>query len=457
MTVGERGEHLGHLYRVTSEGDASSEGTAVELVERTGRIFADLRIGVDVAGAQPLRGNVDLSCPGVKLHGSGFIVTPKEAASLGLGRIEGLEQHIRPYLNGRDLMGRSRKVMVIDLFGLSSEDVLRRFPEVYQWIFDRVKPERDQNKRPGRRDNWWIFGEPISTFRPALQNLPRYISTAETAKHRVFVFLDAAILPDNMLVNIASADAFHLGVLSSRIHVCWALAAGGRLGFGNDPRYNKTRCFDPFPFPACTDADKDPIRRIAEQLDVHRKRRQELDPDLTLTEMYNVLEKVQVGEELAVKERYIYDAGLVGILRKLHNELDAAVSEAYGWPVDLTDEEILGNVVSLNTQRRAEESAGVIRWLRPEFQAPHELLVQAGLTGMLPTEGPAPTRHRQPWPATLPDQVRAVKDALRATPLQSVQEIAAGFKRASRMRVAEILETLTALGQTVQIEERYRL
>jgi hypothetical protein len=77
--------------------------------------------------------------------------------------------------------------------------------------------------------------------------------------------------------------------------------------------------------------------------------------------------------------------------------------------------------------------------------------------GISPVEVPAPPRHKQLWPATLPEQVRAVKDALRATPLQSVQQIAAGFKPASRTRVAEILETLTALGQTRLVEDRYLL
>jgi hypothetical protein len=459
MTVGERGEHLGHLYTVTKEGDASSEGTDVELAERTGRIFADLRIGVDVAGAQPLRANEDMSCPGVKLHGAGFIVTPEIAASLGLGRIEGLDKHIRPYLNGRDLTGSSRNVMVIDLFGLSSEEVLKRFPEVYQWISDRVKPERDQNRRATYSSNWWIFGEPRAAFRPALKGLPRYISTVETAKHRTFVFHDANVLPDNMLVNIASADAFHLGVLSSRVHVCWALAAGGTLE--DRPRYNKTRCFDTFPFPNCTEAQKETIRAIAERLDAHRKRQQRLSPHLTLTEMYNVLEKLRAGPNpisaLTAEDRAIYDAGLVGILREIHDELDAAVSAAYGWPADLTDEEILGNVVALNAQRIAEERSGIVRWLRPEYQAPNELLVQTALAGMAPVEGPAATRRKQPWPASLPDQVRAIKDALRAEPMQNVQQIAAGFKPASRTRVSEILETLTALGQTRQVDDRYSL
>ena len=118
MTVGERGEHQGHLYRMLHEGDARAEGMDVELVAQTGKIFADLRIGVDVAGASPLEANEGLSSPGVKLHGSGFIVTSDKAASLGWGRVAGLEQHIRPYMNGRDLTGQSRKVLIVDLFRL---------------------------------------------------------------------------------------------------------------------------------------------------------------------------------------------------------------------------------------------------------------------------------------------------------------------------------------------------
>ena len=455
MTVCERGEHQGHLYSVVSEGDTGTEGTAVELAERTGRIFADLRIGVDVAGATALRANDGLCCPGVKLHGAGFIVTHEVAASLGLGRIKGLEHHIRPYLNGRDLTGTSRDKMVIDLFGLEAAEVRKRFPEVYQWVHDRVKPERDQNRRATYSEKWWVFGEPRANFRPALKGLSRYISTVETAKHRIFVFLDASILPDNRLVNFALEDAFFFGVLSSSVHVTWTLAAGGTLE--DRPIYTKTRCFDTFPFPVCVEVQKETIRGIAERLDAHRKRQQALASWLTLTEMYNVLEKVKSGEELTAEERVNYDAGLVGVLRELHDELDAAVFAAYGWPAGLTNEEILGNVVALNEQRRVEEASGVIRWLRPEFQAPNELAVQAAFAGLAPVEAAAAARRKQPWPVTLTEQVRAIKNALRTVPLQTSQQIAAGFRPASRTRVAEILETLTALGQTRQVEDRYQL
>jgi hypothetical protein len=455
MTVGERGEHQGHLYTVTKEGEASSEGTDVELAERIGKVFPDLRIGVDVAGARPLRANENLATRGVALHGAGFMVSTEEAIGLGLGRIPGLESHIRPYRNGRDLTGRPRNLLVIDLDGLDADEVRDRFPEVYQWVLDRVKPERDLNPEKSRREVWWQFGRKHTDLRAGLKGLPRYISTVETAKHRVFVFLDAEVLPDNRLVNFALSDAFFLGVLSSKVHVNWALAAGGTLE--DRPIYTKTICFDTFPFPNCADEQKETIRLISERLDAHRKRQQELNPDLTLTEMYNVLEKLRAGEELIAADHDIYDAGLVGILREFHDGLDRAVFAAYGWPADLTDEEILGNIVSLNTQRIAEERAGIIRWLRPEYQAPNELLVQTSLAGIAPVEGPAAARRKQPWPASLYDQVRAVKDALRAQPMQTVQQIAVGFRPASRTRVAEILETLTALGQTRQVDDRYSL
>src|SRR5207248_6647948 len=138
-------------------------------------------------------------------------------------------------------------VMAIDLFGLSENEVRFRFPEVYQWVLERVKPERDQNNRASYRNNWWIFGEPRANFRPALVGLERYITTVETSKHRFFVFLDKSILPDNKLVNIALEDAYFLGVLSSWIHVTWALATGSTLE--DRPVYVKTASFEKFPFP----------------------------------------------------------------------------------------------------------------------------------------------------------------------------------------------------------------
>ncbi len=111
------------------------------------------------------------------------------------------------------------------------------------------------------------------------------------------------------------------------------------------PRYNQSECFAPFPFPSLTNAQRACLREFGEQLDAHRKARQAEHPKLTLTKMYNVLEKLWAGETIEGKDREIYDWGLIGILRQLHDDIDAATAEAYGWSGDLSDDEILHRVV----------------------------------------------------------------------------------------------------------------
>ena len=143
------------------------------------------------------------------------------------------------------------------------------------------------------------------------------------------------------------------------------------MGVGNDSRWRNNTCFEPFPFPTPTDAQAAAIRAIAEDLDAHRKRQQAAHPGLTLTGMYNVLAKLRSGEALTVKDQAIHQQGLCSVLKDLHDRLDAAVADAYGWPVDLPDDELLTRLVALNHARAKEEAGGTIRWLRPDFQAPN--------------------------------------------------------------------------------------
>jgi hypothetical protein len=148
----------------------------------------------------------------------------------------------------------------------------------------------------------------------------------------------------------------------------WQQAATlGRI----DPRYNKSRCFETFPFPVATPAQQARIRDLAEQIDAHRKRVLAAHDELTLTGLYNVLVKVGAGDTaLTAKEKLIHEKGLVAVLKQLHDELDAAVLDAYGWHDHPSDEQPLERLVALNAERSAEEAAGTIRWLRPAFQAP---------------------------------------------------------------------------------------
>jgi hypothetical protein len=371
MTVGEAGRRAGVLREVVREEKLDTDAPLIDFKEQIGIVNSDLTIGVDVANTRALKANEGICHDGVKLHGAGFIISQKEAEHLGLGKRQGLKNHIREYRNGRDLASHPRGLMVIDLFGLEASEVRERFPEVYQHVKLEVKEKivwnkkkgreekvgRDWNPRQSYKDSWWVFGEPRAELRPALSGLQRYIATVDTARHRVFQFLQTSIVCDDKVVLIASDDALTLGTVSSRIHVVWAIRAGGWLGVGNDPVYTKTRTFDPFPFPVANDLQKQRIRDLAEELDAHRKRVLKEQPALTLTGLYNVLDELRKGtspDVLDPRDRQTFDDGQVLILKELHDKLDSEVARAYGWPADLADDEILSRLVSLNKERAAD-------------------------------------------------------------------------------------------------------
>nr|WP_216859214.1 DNA methyltransferase [Hymenobacter citatus] len=454
MTVAEpNGFAPGRLLEVRTEAvPEGDEAADVTFTEHQGHILPSLSIGVDFDSAQPLKANASLANRGVQLMGSGFIVEPEKAKKLGLGQIPELSNHIRAYRNGKDLTDKPRGALVIDLFGLKDADVLAKFPDVYQHILETVKPERDQNNRASYRLNWWIFGEARSNFRPALQGISRFIVTAVTAKHRLFQFLPADTLPDDALIAIATEDAYYLGVLSSRLHTTWALTVGTDLG-GNTPRYIKGRCFDPFPFPDATPTQQARIRELAETLDAHRKRQQAAHPTLTLTNLYNVVEKLRAGQPLNAKEQTTNQQGLASVLLSLHNDLDAAVADAYGWPVDLPEAELLARLVQLNHARAAEEAAGTVRYLRPAYQAPGQQ--QSALTlGTTATAAAAVAETApQPWPAELAQQMQAVRAVVTqaGVPL-TPKQVAARFKKAKPAQVQPMLATLTALSLLRHLE-----
>jgi hypothetical protein len=466
MSVGVSGQADGRLLASIEETEAENGEVAVRFATRQGMIHPDLKVGANLTSTVRLQANAGLSSMGMMRAGAGFIVTEADAQALGVGTIPGLDDRIRPFRNGRDLTDRPRGFWLIDLYGLTADQVRQQYPAVYQWVLQRVKPERDVNRRPRLRDQWWIFGEPRQGLRAALRGLPRYIATVETAKHRVFMFLDAQILPDHKLVAIASDDALHLGVLSSRLHTQWALASGGTLE--DRPVYSKSRCFDPFPFPdadtGLTELLAAKIRQLGEQIDLHRKTQQAAHQGLTITGMYNVLEKLRAGVALTDPERTINTQGLVDVLRTLHDELDAAVLQAYGWadlnlPAD-TDE-LLVRLVELNQMRANEEAAGTVRWLRPAYQqaaTPGQqatIEVETEEAEAAPAATPAGPTARRPWPAALPEQIKSVADLLSGVgqPL-GIDAIAAHFTARGRWRerLPTILETLAALGRARKIE-----
>ncbi len=449
MTAARAGSYDGELRDVVSEAGLETDEPRLEFASRSGPINPDLTIGIDTARAGKLRANEGLGGRGVQLIGPGFIVERRARESVGHGLRPRIADYLRPYLNGRDVAARSRDVFVLDFFGMDEKVVRTDFPEAYQWLAERVKPERSNNNRESYRQRWWQFGENVNAVRAAIHGLPRYVSLVRTGRHRAFVFIDGRTVPDAKLIVIGTDDAWLLAALSSRLHVTWALATGGWLGIGNDHTYNHSECFDPFPFPDASDAIRATLRDLGEELDATRKTVQAEHPDLTLTGLYNVLEKVRAGTPLDAKDEDVKDRGRVLILKDLHDQIDRATADAYGWPHDLTDEQILERLVALNAERAAEEAAGHVRWLRPDYQIPRFAKgAAAPKSGELDLQDTvvAIDKGLPVFPKDKGEQVMAIRAVLVASgaPMDAAA-VARAFKRGGKtieQRVVQALNTL---------------
>jgi hypothetical protein len=412
--------------------------------KKVGRIFSNLQTGADLTKAASLSSNRELASQGFVVGGSGFIVNPIIYQTLD-------QEVIHPFITGRDLAQVPEERFAIDVNHISEENLRLIYPKVYQWLLETVKPERDVNNDPKLRREWWKYRRSNSSIRQGICRLDRYIATARTAKHRVFKFFNSDVMAESEVVMIFLDDAYCIGILSSGIHVTWALAAGSDLG-GNTPRYNHTLCFNSFPFPdvSSNPAQKQTIRELGERLDSHRKRVQATHPEVTITGMYNLLEKLRKGESLDDKDKAFNQKALVSTLKQIHDELDTAVFAAYGWEPTLTDDQILENLVTLNAQRAEEERNGLIRWLRPDYQAPGETYVQPSLAGITTeTETAITPTEQQPFPKTLKEQLSVIRDLFRTQSGEwTAAQVTAHFKGASRKQkvILDCLESLEDLG-----------
>lgn len=250
---------------------------------------------------------------------------------------------VKPFLGGQDILKTPRNKWIID-FGVDMPlEKACQYEMPFEYVKEMVKPLRDKNRRKRTRELWWIHGEPRPTLRESMKGLSRCIVTSEVAKHRVFDWMDASTVPDNMLHVIPREDDYFLGVLQSKIHVLWSHNIGSTLE--DRPRYSSSRTFMTFPFPFLPGSEPggteyNRIAIAAEDLCEKRKRWLTLDQDetigkKTLTRLYNK------------KPTWLVLA---------HDDLDKAVFDAYGWPHDLADEEILEHLLALNLERANDTS-----------------------------------------------------------------------------------------------------
>ena len=417
------------------------------------RISPDLTADFDITSLHDLISNRGLAHAGVKPYARNLLVD-RPTRVLLFENPGDAERYCPAIYNGHDVGQGWRGYFVLDLNQLSEDQLRVRLRKVYQYVLEHVKTERQKERNKRLVQFYWKFEANRDEMRQALVRLGTYIATLENSPQRYFTTISNSILPDQKLRVIASANPLILGVLASHIHQVFSIRVGGRAGKANTPVYN-TKCFASFPFPPLDTHWEYQISDLALEIDRHRRRALAEHPHLSMTGLYNVLERLRAGtssDALNNAERRIFDDGLVLILKELHDKLDVAVANAYGWPSDLTDEDILMRLVALNKERAQEEARGVVRWLRPDYQIPRfgsakERAELDLVGGGMASETPAAAGTRPSFPSADFAQTAAVMAALASAsgPL-GARDIAALFK--GKKIVPKIASVLAALSRT---------
>jgi hypothetical protein len=489
LTVVRAGKVEGVIKRVVGE----EETEPIDFSTSVGFISARLESSGGLDAFVKLLSNSSLPHQGVIPLGEGFRLSEFEAAKLFRENQQN-RKVIKPYKIGRDLLQRDQGLFIIDLYGLSWETVSQKYQSVAQVVTDRVKPQRDTNRREKRKEKYWLYADSCEEMRNGLAGLARYIATCRTAKHRTFVFLDGTVLPDAKIVAVTQDSPDVLATLSARSHTIFSENQGGWQGVGNDPVYQHSDTFNPFPFPACITDQSNPALRqrlheLGERLDAFRRERLATHDFLTMTSLYNVLEWVRELDNgcdvkpLPPAERDIYEAGLIAILKEIHDDIDRAAFEAYGWQdlgarligrpgatlpsmhksedQEQAEEELLTRLVALNLERQEEEKRGHVRWLRPDYQIAKlgaKVAKPHGEEQLEADVGVISVETKPKWPSDGLAQIRIVRDVLAKSAAPAApDEISLAFDGRNsptrKDRVRQVLETLVATGAARTADE----
>jgi type II restriction/modification system DNA methylase subunit YeeA len=247
-----------------------------------------------------------------------------------------------------DIVQHSRHQWAID-FGLMDLAAAQPYELPFEHERRVVFPVRSKNRRNAYARRWWQTAEARPGMRAALVGKSRFIATPGVSLHRIFVWVEPSVLCNQKNMVFAREDSYFFGVLHSRLHEAWVLANAARHGVGNDPTYNIGKCFETFPFPFPPDSEpKDDPRVIAIG-----------EAAANLVTMRNSWLNPADANEAELKKRTLtnlYNQRPTW-LDNAHRRLDEAVFGAYGWPADLSDDEILVRLLALNLERAAAQGA----------------------------------------------------------------------------------------------------
>ncbi len=274
---------------------------------------------------QQLQANNNLSYEGFKLAGQGFLfsnsddgASPTSALQAIVARKpEYLGTVIMPYLGGHDLTTlpdlKPRRYTIY--FGTQSLDEASHYSELLEIVRVRVKPQRDQAKRPAHRLRWWQYGEVRPGLVQATRTLTRVLATPRVSNTFAFVFLPSRTIYNEKIVVFPLEEFHSFGLLQSRTHELWARAFSSTLK--DDLQYTPSACFATFPFPRdhVVDAEINEVSR--HYYETRAAQTQALS--IGLTPLYRRFHDPDETSPDILR------------LRELHDAMDRAVLDAYGW------------------------------------------------------------------------------------------------------------------------------
>lgn len=339
---------------------------------RVSYISSFLDEGNNIILPKKISNNSNISFKGSYPIGTGFILEEEEASMLLSSKINHNEV-IFGYLNGDDLntnFNQTPSRYIINFFDWNLDFCKEQFPDILQIVEQRVKPERDNNNRKTRRENWWKYGEQASGLYRNIEGKKRILATSLTTKFHCFSFVSSSFVYSQNLA-ILSLDTYSFfSLIQSSLHGEWAWKFSATMG-SSTLSYTPSTSFETFPFPQnITSAQEAKLEQIGEAYHEHRRQLM-LGMQLGLTKTYNafhckeinrdnetwaaLLEELDNGKELSeIKlKTYYFEKESVNLirhflkgeatislrdavegiekLRTLHVEMDEAVLDAYGW------------------------------------------------------------------------------------------------------------------------------
>ena len=336
--------------------------------ENASRINSDLTAGnLDLAQAGRLKQNAKVSFMGNTKNGAFDVDGDLARNWLSLPANPNGQPNsdvLKPWVNGMDLTRRPAGKWIVDFGDAMDEGEAALYEMPFAYIAEHVRPMRKKNRLPKVKNFWWRHEASRPGMWNALKDLTRYIATPRVAKHRLFVWLNARVCPDSAVIAIARDDDTTFGILHSRFHEAWSLRLGTSLE--DRPRYTPTTTFETFPFPEglspdipASDYANDP-RAIA-IAEAARRLVELRDRWLNPPEWVEWVDEPVSGypkrsvprDEATAKElkkrtlTNLYNARPQW-LADAHAGLDAVVAEAYGWDVDISEDEVLQKLLALN-------------------------------------------------------------------------------------------------------------